>query len=142
MIIKIIKKSVFAVLLLCGTQALVHAQQDGFGWRVGGSVGYMGYHGDLSSNNLLKEVTTQFKPTKDRPVTWGISVERKISRSIGLCVNYAQGSFTANDRDRDNTDGFYARSLNAQTGWRLMPLSVTCATSTARSSSAPKDAFL
>ena len=60
MIIKIIKKSVFAVLLLCGTQALVHAQQDGFGWRVGGSVGYMGYHGDLSSNNLLKEV----RPTR------------------------------------------------------------------------------
>lgn len=118
MILKIIKKSVFAVLLLCGTQAIVHAQQDGFGWRVGGSVGYMGYHGDLSSDNLLKEVTTQFKPTKDRPVTWGISVERKISRSIGLCVNYTQGSFTANDRDRDNTDAFYARSLNAQTKLR------------------------
>lgn len=118
MISKIIKKLIVVAFLLCGTTAWLYAQQDGFGWRVGGSIGYMGYHGDLSSNNLLKEVTTQFKPTKDRPITWGVSIERKISRSIGLCVNYAQGSFTANDRDRDATDPFYARSLNAQTKLR------------------------
>ena len=115
---KIIKKLIVVACFLCCTPTWLHAQQDGFGWRVGGSIGYMGYHGDLSSNNLLKEVTTQFKPTKDRPITWGVSVERKISRSIGLCVNYAQGSFTTNDRDRDESDPFYARSLNAQTKLR------------------------
>lgn len=114
----IIRPLIASVVLWCAAANATYAQQDGFGWRVGGGVGYMGYHGDLSSNNLLKEITQQFKPTKDRDISWGVSVERKLGGGVGLCINYAQGNFEANDLLRDKDDAFYNRSLNARTELR------------------------
>jgi outer membrane protein OmpA-like peptidoglycan-associated protein len=110
-------KYIAVIGMLCSSIALF-AQQDDHGWRVGGSIGYLGYHGDLSTNKFLKEALSQFGYEKDREFTYGVSLERKLTPGISLGFNASKGSFIANDLDRDKTDSLFLRSLNAKTDIR------------------------
>jgi len=103
------------------------AQQDLYQWRVGVHGGYFFYLGDLNSSvNNFYEISQPindpdgFQNTRDL-VSYGLSVEHRMSAGWSLKLLGTQGVFQANDRTINYWNGNilsntnYNRSLNVET---------------------------
>jgi outer membrane protein OmpA-like peptidoglycan-associated protein len=101
--------------LVCLLNLSARAQQPYYEWRVGGGVGVMGYHGDVSYRLNTKQASF---------LAYTVFLEKKLSPSFGLELNGALGKITANDRTKNwkgdlvtaNPD--FGRALNFQTDIR------------------------
>jgi outer membrane protein OmpA-like peptidoglycan-associated protein len=95
------------------------AQQPYYEWRIGGGIGVMAYHGDVSYRLNTKQVSFP---------AYTVFLEKKLSPSFGLQLNGSLGQVTANDRTRnwkgntvtDNPD--FGRALNFKTDIRAASL--------------------
>lgn len=103
-------------LTLIGYHSLM-AQQDAYHWRLGAYSGVMSYHGDLNSRFMASgKAVNSFSM-----LSYGVSLEKSISKSWSGKLLYTNGQFYANDRaihwdgSADSDRSNYGRSLNAQT---------------------------
>jgi len=112
------------------------AQQKGYEWRIGISGGYSNYYGDLSPHRLQGLSNWEaihhlfyYNPHYVDQISYKISVEKKLSPSIGLMFSYGQYTFAMSDRyiQRDGTlmldNPNFERALNFQNISRDMGLS-------------------
>lgn len=105
--------AIFTLLLTCfGSHNYTYAQNDDFGWRIGAGVGYMGYYGDLTNNNVGKAFKNHYKFNKDNDISFSAFIERRLSPGISLQLSGNRGYISANDRHRSITDPYFLRALN------------------------------
>jgi len=117
------------------------AQQKGYEWRVGISGGYSTYYGDLSPHRLqgLRDWDAihhlfYYNSHYVDQISYKISVEKKLSPSLGLMFSYGQYTFAMSDRyiQRDGTlmlsNPNFERALNFQNITRDMGLSFVFST--------------
>lgn len=109
-------KHLFSFLFFSILSINAFAQQDEFGWRIGGGIGYMSYWGDLSTTNSFGSVLKEHYSLEDQRA-FQLSLERRLSPGIHSMFSYQQGTITANDRSNINNP-YFARSLNFQTTLR------------------------
>lgn len=125
---------IFSSLFLSTT--LSTAQQKGYEWRIGISGGYSNYYGDLSPHRLqgLRDWDAihhlfYYNSHYVDEISYKISVEKKLSPSIGFMFSYGQYTFAMSDRyiQRDGmfmlTNPNFERALNFQNTTRDMGLS-------------------
>lgn len=130
------RKILFSVCLILFATASVFAQQKDFEWRLGFSMGYSNYYGDLSpyqvrglSNMDAIHHLFYFNPTYVERPSFKVSLERQLSPTIGLMFSYAEYHFGMSDRyvQRDGRlmleNPNFFRSLNFQNHTRDMGLS-------------------
>ncbi len=122
--------SLFIAIPFCAS-----GQQNGYGWRLGIYGGASSYYGDLSYRGIdaqpfLAGFPNTFK-RKSKDYTYGVSIEKNLSPSVGIKVLGSVGQFTANDRTRDfnqqllTNNPYFQRSLNVQTKLQDLSLLVT-----------------
>ena len=122
-------------LLFIVPSLLASAQQNDYGWRLGIYGGASTYYGDLSYRGIdaqpfLAGFPSTFK-RNSKDYTYGVSIEKNVSPSIGVKVLGSVGQFTANDRTRDfnqqllSNNPYFQRSLNVQTRLQDLSLLVT-----------------
>jgi len=120
------------ILLLCCLFPLaLTAQQNEFDWRLGIYTGIMGYSGDLGYKFIdPNDRLVNFFDNLDY-LSYGVTVEGRMSNTLSLGMMYTQGQFVANDRTidwsgdlrTDNPD--FLRSLNVRTDIRDLGLYLT-----------------
>lgn len=104
------------------------AQQGTYTWRVGGAIGYMDYYGDVSPYSFRKwadwkkafhffQYNRYYIPT----ASYGITLERKLSPTMGLLFQLDHGKFAMSDRYRTTSGHWntqaphWSRALNFET---------------------------
>ncbi|HSJ68153.1 MAG TPA: OmpA family protein [Anditalea sp.] len=118
------------------TSTLTIAQQKGYDWRVGISGGYSNYYGDLTPHRLQGLSNWDaihhlfyYNPYYVDELSYKISVEKKLSPSLGIMFSYGQYTYGMSDRyiRRDGTlmlnNPNFERALNFQNVSRDMGLS-------------------
>ncbi len=97
----------------CTSQEII-AQNDDFKWRIGFAIGVMDYQGDLSEDaNILARANRHYRNTNEqkRPLSYELSIEKRITDGLSFLLHYTRGQVSANDRSNiDNT--YFTRSLN------------------------------
>jgi len=115
-------KSTYALIIaFLLIPALLSGQQNEYDWRIGVYGGVMSYYGDLSHE--LIEPNRKLINISDNLdyLSYGLSLERRLSNAFSFGLIYTDGQFVANDR-KINWDGElqtahprFERSLNART---------------------------
>lgn len=130
------RKILLSIGMCLFTLTAVFAQQKDFEWRLGFSMGYSNYYGDLSpyqvrglSNMDAIHHLLYFNPTYVERPSFKVSLERQLSPTIGLMFSYAEYHFAMSDRyvQRDGRlmleNPNFFRSLNFSNHTRDMGLS-------------------
>ena len=110
---------IYTVTLFFISLNLSYGQQNRYDARIGIHAGIINYYGDLNSkfiapNDQIRDFDFDF-------LSYGISVERNLTQSWAVKLQYNRGQFIANDRainwdgSRDVHNSNYTRSLNAKT---------------------------
>jgi len=110
---------IISLIIFCNIRA--NAQQDRFQWRVGAYSGIMSYYGDLS--NKWIDPNDQLLHLFDHTdyISYGVSLEKSLSKTWGIRLLYSKGQFIANDRQVDWSEKLlldhstFNRSLNVKT---------------------------
>jgi len=98
-------KSITIILLIYLLTFSTYAQQVNYNWRLGASIGYTNYYGDLSPyeidglgnlSNIFK-LFTYNKNYYSKPSVQ-LSLERRITPTTGLMIQYGQYQFGMSDR--------------------------------------------
>ncbi len=110
------KKHLISLFILGICSLTAYAQQDEFGWRIGGGMGYISYWGDLSNTDQLGSVFKNHYRFEDRR-TFQLSAERRLRPGFYAMLSYQQGTITGNDRV-DTSYLYYDRALNFETKLR------------------------
>lgn len=120
----------YAYILLLGAMltAGAAAGQEQDNWRMGASVGYMSYYGDVSPYYIGRWADwgkfARFFEYNRHYITeasYGISLERKLTPTTGVLVQLDHGKFGMSDRyqrvsgGKDRQAPHWARALNFQT---------------------------
>jgi|GEM_PF-5687128 len=107
------KTIILPTLLLILSCLPIIAQQENFGWRLGGGINSIHYFGDLSGDakSVLKEHYTSLDHKFYGP---SITLEGRISPSWSMMFSTNKGAFEASDLDHPDSDNFN-RFLNAKT---------------------------
>ncbi len=117
------KNRILFIALFLILAMAVQAQQNFYGWRIGVHGGAMTYHGDLSTDRILDPQLSliNFTDNIENYISYGLSVEKSLSKAWGLRLMGARGVFEANDRTIDWDKNLYtdnenfSRALNVRT---------------------------
>jgi outer membrane protein OmpA-like peptidoglycan-associated protein len=104
-------------------------QQDKYQWRLGVQSGIMSYRGDINNEWLSPNEKLNNLGDNNDYLSYGISLEKSLSRAWGFRLLFTNGEFIANDRAVDwNSDlqlnaKNFGRALNVKTelsDWSLL----------------------
>lgn len=106
-------KKIWFLMLGCMLAFQLSAQQNLYKWRVGIHGGLGTYYGDLSTGRILDPQTDvlRFWDNKEN-ISYGISLEKSLSKAWGLRFMTTHGSFQANDRATKWNGAPYTQSQN------------------------------
>ncbi|MFD2037238.1 OmpA family protein [Belliella marina] len=130
------RKLLFTIFACLISYSTLFGQQKEFEWRLGVSGGYSNYYGDLTpyrirglSNMDAIHHLLYFNENYFDQYSFKISLEKKLSPTVGLQFSYAQYQFAMSDRyikrngDLLTTSRNFDRALNFQNNTRDMGLS-------------------
>ena len=117
-----VKKILVFFLCWLSTQAL-WAQQKEFNWRLGATYGYSNYYGDLTPYRFegildweaIRHVL-DYNPNKNLGASYQITLERRLSNTIGFYLRYGFYDFSMNDRFSDKNGALWLDAPNFDRG--------------------------
>ncbi|GHB34429.1 OmpA family protein [Mongoliitalea lutea] len=117
-----VKKILFFFLCWISTHAL-WAQQKEFNWRLGATYGYSNYYGDLTPYRFegildweaIRQVL-DYNPNKNLGASYQITLERRLSNTIGFYLRYGFYDFSMNDRFTDKNGELWLDAPNFDRG--------------------------